>query len=224
MDPEGKNVRKVSDIQLKDSWFNSRNEGSEFIVNPHKSVDSLFYIIDLNGKIINKVKTGLAYFNDPCFSPNGDQIVFRGANKKFKKDTGFIDELYILNVDGSGLKKLTNYPANDTTAEWFNYKAGPPKWNKKNNFITYQSKQNNSYSLFAINPDGGKQWKLTDNKQEEGWHSWSENGEWLAIELFDTEQTQFNIGLFNWYTKELKILTDSTYRYQQAPVFVEIVK
>ncbi|MBT8218909.1 MAG: PD40 domain-containing protein, partial [Bacteroidia bacterium] len=123
---------------------------------------------------------------------------------------------------GSNSLQLTQYPASDTTAEWFAYKAGPPRWHPTENYITYQSKQNGKYSLYAVTPDGQKHWKLTDNAQDEGWHDWSPDGRWLAIELFDSEQTQFHIGLMNWETKELNILTDTTYQYQQAPVFVKI--
>ena len=73
----------------------------------------------------------------------------------------------------------------------------------------------------AVSLDGTKQWKLTTNKENEGWHEWSPDGKWLAIELFNNDQTQFHIGLMNWETKKMKILTDTTYKYQQAPNFVE---
>jgi len=42
----------------------------------------------------------------------------------------------------------------------------------------------------------------------------------LASELFDDEQSQFHIGLMNWETKEMEILTDNTFKYQQAPHFI----
>jgi TolB protein len=45
--------------------------------------------------------------------------------------------------------------------------------------------QNGKYSLYSVSLDGQKQWKLTNNPQNEGWHSWSPDGKWLAIELFD---------------------------------------
>jgi len=35
---------------------------------------------------------------------------------------------------------------------------------------------------------------------------------------------QYDIGLINWKSKELTILTDTTYNYQQSPTFVEISK
>lgn len=220
MTHEGKNVRKITNFKLRDSWMASRKEGSELIVNPHPSVDSVFYIIDLQGNILKKLATGLAFNNNPCFSPDGSQIVFVGATKRSKREEGFDAELYLINEDGSGLKKLTHYPPADTTAPWYAYKTGPPRWNAAENFITYQSMQNGKYSLYAVTPDGAKQWKLTDNPQEEGWHDWSPDGKWLAIEIFDAEHTQFHIGLMNWESKKLEVLTDTAFVYQQAPVFL----
>ena len=221
MKADGSGVRKINDFLLRDSWMGFRKEGREIIVNPHPKVDSSFYIINAQGEFIQKVATGLAYSSDPAFSPDGAQIVFRGAAKKSKREKGFNDEIYLINVDGSGLKQLTHYPERDTTAPWYAYKAGPPRWHPTKNFISYQSLQNGKYSLYAVTPDGTRQWKLTDNSdREEGWHDWSPDGQWLAIELFNHEQTEFHIGLMNWESKELQILTDTAYQYQQAPVFV----
>jgi TolB protein len=222
-DALGKPLEKVMDIRLADSWINTRKEGSELIVRPHKSVDTAFYIIDRAGKVLDTVNIALPYFSDPNFSPDGSQIVFRGAMKPFKKDSGYVDELYIANADGTEMKQLTHYPASDTTALWHNYHAGPPMWHPTDNFISYQSKQNGKSSLYAVTPDGKEQWKLTERDTlQQGWHRWSPDGNWLAIEVFDQDNKQFHIELMNWETKESKILTDTTFRFQQAPVFVEI--
>jgi TolB protein len=69
-----------------------------------------------------------------------------------------------------------------------------------------------------VAPDGSRQWKLTENTFDEGWHDWSPDGRWLFVETFDTDQTQFAIHRINWNTRELFRLTDTTYKYQQAPV------
>ena len=222
MKPDGSNKVKITDFRLADSWHGSRNKGSELVIRPHKTIDTALYIIDSLGKVINKLKPDLEYMNDPLFSPDGKQIVFRGGNKSSKFERGFDDELYIMNDDGSNLKKITQFPENDTLKKWYNYSAGPPRWNSNENFISYQSVQNGKYSLFAVKPDGSRQWKLTNNDFYEGWHDWSPDGKYVAIEIFDKDQTQFHIALMNWETKETKILTDSTYKFQQAPVFVKV--
>ena len=221
MDIDGENVRKISDSCLADSWMSSRKKGTELIVTPHRSADSAFYIINLKGELLDKVYTCLPYSGDPLFVEGGKKVVFRGGLTKSKLVEGFNEELYIINTDGTGRRQLTRYPEGDTTAGKFGYHAGPPREHPTEHFISYQSEQAGKYSLYAVTPDGKKHWKLTNNPRNEGWHDWSPDGNWLAIELFDKGQTQFHIGLMNWKTKEMKILTDTTYQYQQAPVFVE---
>ena len=219
MDYSGEHVRKIADIRLSDSWMGVRKDGKELIVTPHPSVDSVLYVIDRQGNILQKIWAGTLYASNPEFSPDGQRIAFVGKNKPSKREPGYREEIYTMNADGSGLKQLTHYPPGDTTAEWWAYMAGPPRWHPTDGYITYHSKQGGKYSLYAVSEDGNRHWKLTDNPQEEGWHAWSPDGNWLAIELFDKEQTQFQIGLMNWRTKELAILTDTGYAYQQAPNF-----
>ena len=81
--------------------------------------------------------------------------------------------------------------------------------------------RNHDYHLYAITPDGKKNWRLTNNDLNEGWHDWSPDGKWLAIEMFDRDQTQFDIHLMDWEKKTLRRLTDDTIKYEQAPVFVK---
>lgn len=222
-DSEGSEYEKVTNFRLADSWIGSRYDGNELIVRPHRTVDTAFYIIDRKGKILKKLKPALAYLNDPHFSPDGSQIVFRGADKPFKKDVGYVDELYLMNADGSELKQLTHYPVTDTTAKWYNYHAGPPRWHPTENFISYNSKQGGKSSLFAIAPDGsGKRELFPQDSLHQGWHEWSPDGKWLAIEVFDSNGKQYHLQLVNWETKEAKIITGTDYRFQQAPVFVKV--
>jgi len=47
------------------------------------------------------------------------------------------------------------------------------------------------------------------------------DGKWLAFNSSDIEENQFHITLMNWISKEQKQLTDTTFKSQQAPVFIE---
>jgi len=219
-DYRGASQRKISEFRLADSWMSSRKNGTELIVRPHPSIDSAFYIIDLNGIVLYRVETGLPYSSDPLFVNDGDQIVFRGGLTSSKLMEGFHEALYIIDDNGNNRRQLTHYPENDTTAGKFDYRAGTPRLHPSGEFVSFQSKQQGKFSLYAVTLDGKKQWKLTDNEENEGWHDWSPDGKWLAIELFDNNQTQFHIGLLNWNTKEMKLLTDTSYMYQQSPNFV----
>lgn len=223
MNPDGENVRKVSDLQLEDSWMSSRKNGEEIIVAGRigKSVRyQLFTIKSKTGDFNQITNDTSAIYRDPCFSPDGKQIVF--AYQKNKRDKTKHEELFIMKDDGSEMKQLTTYPEDNPSAKDFGYKAGPPRWHPTENYITYISKQDGRHNIFAVTPDGSKQWKLTDNKVNEGWHDWSPDGKWLVFDSANKDESQYNIMLMNWETQEVKQLTDSTFLYNQSPIFVEI--
>jgi TolB protein len=221
MDADGNNVTKVSDLRLEDSWMSSRKEGQELVVSGRKGKEiryQLFIINSQTGKYTQITNDTAAFYRDPCFSPDGKRIVF--AYQKNKRDQTSHEELYIMNADGTDMKQITTYPEENISAKDHGYKAGAPKWHPTENFITYISKQNNKHNIFAVTPDGSKQWKLTENKSNEGWHDWSADGYWLVYDSASDDESQYHIILMNWKTKELKQLTDSTFKYHQAPVFV----
>lgn len=223
-DDMGTTLRKVTDLQLEDSWMDSRHDGAELIVTGRigKEIRNQLFLVDVKSGVYKQIThdTGATY-GDPVFSPDGKNIVYR--YRKERRNRHMKAELWIKNLESGDTRQLTHYPADDTTAAWHRYHAGPPRWHPTENFISYQSFQNGRYSLYAITPDGKKQWKLLEDvATDQGWHDWSDDGKWLAFEGFDAQQTQFDIYRVNWQTKEMKKLTDSTYKYQQAPVFVRV--
>ena len=57
--------------------------------------------------------------------------------------------------------------------------------------------------------------------RDRGYHDWSSDGTWLSFNKSDIKETQYQIVLMNWKTKEQKQLTDTTYKSQLSPVFIE---
>lgn len=216
----GRKPRKVYDTRLADSWMSFRNNGTEIIVRPYRGLDSAFHIINLRGELLQRLETGLPTAADPLFVNGGEQVVFRGGTKKYKREAGYEEELYRINLDGTGLTQLTDYPQSDTTAPWYAYKAGPPRLHPTEQFISYGSFQNGKYRLFGVTLDGKKQWPLLDLDDWIVYHDWSPDGKWLVADVSRDRQDQFDIALINWETKALTVLTDSSFRYEQAPVFV----
>lgn len=222
-DEDGKNIRKVSDLQLEDSWMGSRSDGREMVVSARvgKEIRSQLFIVDVQtGRYRQLTNEPAALFRDPTFSPDGKKIAF--VYKKNRTDRTETEELHVMNADGTNRKKLTTYPKDDPMAKEFGYKTGPPQWNAKYKFITYQSEQNGKSSIYAVTPDGKKQWKLTANDLAEGWHDWSPDGEWLAFDARDAATGRYDIYLMNYKAKEVKKVTgNSALKYHQAPLFIE---
>jgi TolB protein len=225
MDDHGKNIKKISGLQLEDSWMDFRDNGKEIIVSGRKGKNlryQLFIINTENGTYNQITNDTAAMYSDPAFSPDGKQIAF--VYRKNKRDRTQNEELHLMNIDGTGMTQLTHYPQNDISRNENGYKAGATHWNAAENFITYISMQGGRHNIYAVAPDGKKQWKLTSNDFSEGWHDWSPDGKWLAFDMANKDDTQYHIMLMNWKTKELKQLTDATHKYQQSPVFIEIKK
>ena len=221
-DNDGSNLRKVTNLQLEDSWMSSRIGGKQIVVSGR--IDTrvryqLFVVDRETGSFRQLTNEPEAAFRDPVFSPDGKKIAY--VYKKKRTDRSEIEEMYVMSADGTQRRKLTTYPAGDPLAKEPSYKVGPPRWNARYNFLSYQSNQAGKQSVYAVTPDGKKQWKLTEGKLDEGWHDWSPDGEWLVFDSRDEATGRYDIMLMNYSTKEVKKLTsDSAFKYHQAPVFV----
>jgi hypothetical protein len=73
----------------------------------------------------------------PALSPDGGQVVFMGRRE------GHWD-IYVVNIDGSGLQRLTTDPADD----------GLPSWSPDGRAIAFVSNRGGPWSLWATPPQG----------------------------------------------------------------------
>jgi TolB protein len=223
-DDRGTSVRKVTDLRLEDSWMGTRNDGRELVVTGRigSSVRYQLFLVDVStGKYSQITNDTSAMYSDPTFSPDGRHIVYR--YRKEKRNRQEKAELWIMNLESHTSRQLTQFPPDDTTAAWHAYHAGPPRWHPTENFISFQSFRNGRYSLYGITPDGKKEWKLLETDVvSQGWHDWSDDGKLLAFDGNNEDRGRFDIYLTDWKSKRTRKLTDSTFKYQQAPVFVRI--
>lgn len=221
-DTKGKSWRKVSDTRVADSWIGSRYDGQELIIKPYTNIEQRFDIIDLTGKVLYSIRPTLPYISDPCFSPDGSQIVFRGGQTANKSIEGFKGELYIMNDDGSDMHTLTTYPAQDTTAKWYEYRAGPPRWNSASNEITYCSTQQNSHRIYTIHPDSTLSSPITQSTVKSYYHDISSDGRYMVYDGqldYKSENRNYHIFLRDNNTRQITKLTQGD-GVRQAPVFV----
>lgn len=222
MKPNGSDVRKVCDLRLEDSWMSSRFNGKGMVVSGRIGKEVRYQLFEINlenGAFTQLTTDTTAAYADPCYSPDGKYIVCSYQAKR--RDKAQHEELYRMNADGTGLQQLTHYPESDPGLHEYGYKAGAPRWHPSGEFITYVSKQGGRNQIFAVSPDGTKQWKLFEDERSISWHDWSDDGQWLTFNgTYDEEQ--YHIYLMNWATKEITQLTTNELKSQLGPVFVHI--
>jgi len=93
-------------------------------------------------------------------------------------------EIYVINDDGSGARRLTYHPTHDSN----------PRWSPDGKQITFtrqvpgeiikvpgEQVQTYTYDVFLMNADGSNQRNLTDNPSINGMGSWSPDGRHIAF-------------------------------------------
>jgi len=223
MDANGNDKRKITNLQLEDSWMGSRKNGAEMIVAGRVGkLRQQLYIINMkDGNYKQILADTVSYKADPMFLPDGRIVLRYRPDRKLRLTVPA--ELWVMDEEGNNKKQLTSFPKSDTTTPWFEYHAGPPQYNSKYNFISYLSRQNKQTQIYVTTTDGKSPSQITSGNLSSGWHSWSSDGEWLALDKSSHEGKGFDIYLVNFKTKKEIRLTDSD-KTEQAPVIVEVKK
>jgi Tol biopolymer transport system component/serine/threonine protein kinase len=101
---------------------------------------------------------------EPTWSPDGKRIVFRTTVAPYT--------MYSINIDGSGLKRVT-----DGTAG-----ASSPAWSPDGKKIAFTSRRSGNPEIYAMDPDGGNVVRLTFNDAIDRFPAWSPDGRRIAFE------------------------------------------
>jgi TolB protein len=92
----------------------------------------------------------------PDWTPDGKRILF--ATDQCTNDLNQ-SEIYIIDVDGTGLKRLTNNDLGD-------YR---PVWSPDGQQILFVSLRDGNCEIYIMNSDGSEQINLTKNSAEDDW-------------------------------------------------------
>ena len=107
---------------------------------------------------------------NPSWSPDARRLVFESRRHGAA-------EIHVVNVDGSGLRRLTHNEAGDTH----------PSWSPDGKEILFDSDRGGTWNLYTIRPDGSNERRLTNPGATRtgafARHpSWSPDGEWIAFD------------------------------------------
>lgn len=223
-DASGSYWNKVSSTQIQDSWVDHKNDGQELIIKPAGSPNTPFQIIDRKGKVLREVDPEMAYFMDPCFSTNGNSIVYRGYDGAAKNANKA--ELYLYNLNTKSNTRLTHYPENAKTFGQYQYHAGPARWNDKLDLISYSSSYDGKSLIKSVTAIGEDKRKLTQSNVKAVWHDISPDGEWITFDGqldFKSDSATTQIFIMNFDKRSTTSLTRGS-GYKHGPVFVQSSK
>jgi Ca2+-binding RTX toxin-like protein len=122
-----------------------------------------------------RVTTNPVAGDHATYSPDGSRIAFHGNGSTN-------DDVFVMNSDGTGIRRITRDNANNTR----------PAWSPDGTRIAYVSRRNTATfpnpgeddEIFTMNADGSGQRRLTNNDGDDTSPAWSPNGVRLAFTAF----------------------------------------
>ncbi|MCF8229346.1 MAG: hypothetical protein K9G58_16145 [Bacteroidales bacterium] len=160
-DLQGNIIQKLTDAPGYDAEGTVSPKGDKIVFTSDRSGDLELYTMDIDGSDVQQVTHELGYDGGAFFSPDGNKLVFRSSRpktdaerKEYKEllKQGLVTptemEIYVCNVDGSGLNKVTDLGK----ANWapFYHPSGEKILFSSN----HASKGGFQFNLYMINEDG----------------------------------------------------------------------
>lgn len=173
------------------------------------------FLFNGDGSVKKPLTSDTAIDLEPFFSPDGKQIVFR-SNRDRNPASWAEFEIYTMNIDGTGMKRLTYNP--DTTKNVI--RANNPVW-LPGGKIAFNSHWDGNYRLMIMNADGSDLKPLIP--MEDFWQTgfdFSKDGKMIVFCGRKKDAKNSDIYLINTDGTNLRQLTND-WKIKVQPIFVK---
>ena len=175
MDTDGKNQRRLTDNPLEDRNPSWSPDGKRIAFMSERAGNQEIYVMDADGGNQRNLTNHPNGDWDPVWSPDGKRIAFVTA----REEDDWNNAIYVMDADGGNQRNLTNdRPVN-----------GQPAWSPDGKHIVFVSQRDGHFrnhfgtteEIYVMDADGQNERRLTENRQNDRFPSWSPDGERIAF-------------------------------------------
>lgn len=187
-DLEGKVKRQLTNSEGYDAEPTLSPDGTKIVFTSTRNGDLDLYTMDIDGTNVQQVTDELGYDGGAFFSPDGTKLIFRASRPATEEAKAeYLDflaqdmvaptnmELYICNIDGSELTKITDLGK----ANWAPFMH--PSGEKVIFSSNHASETGRSFNLFMINLDGSGLEQITFDEDFDAFPMFSYDGTKLVF-------------------------------------------
>jgi Tol biopolymer transport system component len=146
MNPDGSNVRRLTSDTARDVWPDFAPDNRKFVwVRYSDPEHARLFTANADGSKPTPLPTVGENIRDPRYSPDGTKIAFTATVNVPIPGGGLNNaDVYVINADGTGLKRLTYEQSQELS----------PTWSPDGQTIAFVSTRLGTRSLFVMNADG----------------------------------------------------------------------
>ena len=139
------------------------------------------YRLDLSAKKMTLLNTGTATEcnNDHGISPDKQWLAISNNDRKDTAKKPYKSAIYIVPINGGEPKKITQH----VPSYWHG-------WSPDGKTLAYCAERNGNYDVYTIDVNGGKEKRLTDNKDLDDGPEYSPDGKYIYFNSYITGHMQ----------------------------------
>ncbi len=141
IDASGDNLRNLTNHPSDDedpSW--SPDGHTIAFASDRDGASGDIYVMDADGGNVRRLTNHTSQDGDPSWSPDGRSIAFFSLRDDSPEIAGINPEIYVMDADGSNVRRLTNHNAWDYV----------PSWSPDSHFIAFASNRGDNRDVYVI--------------------------------------------------------------------------
>ncbi len=197
MNADGTGARRVTTSPMEDDHPSWSADGKKIVFGR----EGALFVVPSAGGPAKRVGKGFGNAADPAWSPDGKHIAYDYRRPGFN-----IREIWLMNADGTGIRKLTNLGA----------KSALPAWSPDGSQIAYESDAaapGKAANIFTVELANGQSAHLSESDIDEIQPTWAPDG---VTVTFARDGSLWNVG-FNQETKLTEGPNDSAPAWNPHP-------